>query len=403
MKSFIDYYEVLGVSPSATPEEIKKAYQKIAKTTHPDMTKGLSEEERQKREQKFIAATAAKEVLENPQTRAEYDKKYQRRTQPQNTTNKDYTKKATQNQQRHQAQGTKPSRGPRTARSTQSTQQEPRRTDRSTEKGYEKRSSKNRQYYQEEYEEEETSILIDMLRKFQETYYDIKRHEKPFSKRMKNYQKHIQTLETPTILTKGFVIFANEAFYSTRKLKLRRNDTAVRYMIRNRGKALVAATLAISLLTGMMSSAEDKNELTNTQQPEITQMVEEEIEPMITIIRNYNVGNGDTLSQLAYHANCTQKEIKDINDLSSTTIYYQDTIKIPYHIPEDEIGRYTTVELYQGENLYEFADKYETTPESLKKLNEESIIAVKDTYTVTQDTIVVPTFAPYNYEAHRTK
>ena len=46
MSKFIDYYAALGLSPDASEREIKKAYQKIAKTCHPDMTKGLPEEER---------------------------------------------------------------------------------------------------------------------------------------------------------------------------------------------------------------------------------------------------------------------------------------------------------------------------------------------------------------------
>ena len=39
MSKFIDYYAALGLSPDASEREIKKAYQKIAKTCHPDMTK----------------------------------------------------------------------------------------------------------------------------------------------------------------------------------------------------------------------------------------------------------------------------------------------------------------------------------------------------------------------------
>ena len=50
MSKFIDYYAALGISPDATEEEIRKAYQKIAKTCHPDMTKGLPEEVRKQKE-----------------------------------------------------------------------------------------------------------------------------------------------------------------------------------------------------------------------------------------------------------------------------------------------------------------------------------------------------------------
>lgn len=64
-----DYYEVLGVSRSATPEEIKKAYRKIAIKYHPDKNPDNKEAE-----EKFKEAAEAYEVLSNAEKRAQYDR-----------------------------------------------------------------------------------------------------------------------------------------------------------------------------------------------------------------------------------------------------------------------------------------------------------------------------------------
>ena len=63
-----DYYEVLGVQKSATEDEIKKAYRKIAIKYHPDRNPGDKEAE-----EKFKEAAEAYNVLHDPKTRQQYD------------------------------------------------------------------------------------------------------------------------------------------------------------------------------------------------------------------------------------------------------------------------------------------------------------------------------------------
>jgi molecular chaperone DnaJ len=64
-----DYYDVLGVSKGASPEEIKKAYRKLAMKYHPDLNKESPKEA----EEKFKEVSEAYEVLADPEKKARYD------------------------------------------------------------------------------------------------------------------------------------------------------------------------------------------------------------------------------------------------------------------------------------------------------------------------------------------
>ena len=88
--AFIDYYTILALPKTATQEEIKKAYRKLARKYHPDLNPNNEEAA-----QKFKELNEANEVLSDTEKRKKYDK------YGENWQHGEEYEKARQNQQQH--------------------------------------------------------------------------------------------------------------------------------------------------------------------------------------------------------------------------------------------------------------------------------------------------------------
>ena len=69
-KEFVDYYELLQLSPNADTDTIERMFRHLAKKTHPDSTEFADTD-------RFQQIVEAHQTLSDPETRAGYDVKYQ--------------------------------------------------------------------------------------------------------------------------------------------------------------------------------------------------------------------------------------------------------------------------------------------------------------------------------------
>lgn len=83
-----NYYKILNVNPKAEPQEIKKAYRRLAKEVHPDVSA-----DKEQAEENFKEITEAYSVLSDPEKREQYDYFLKYNTKPPNSFYKVYREK----------------------------------------------------------------------------------------------------------------------------------------------------------------------------------------------------------------------------------------------------------------------------------------------------------------------
>ena len=68
----VDYYEILKITPDASQEEIRKAFRKSAKASHPDLFPNDTPIEKEKRQIRFVQLTQAYEILSDHKLRRKF-------------------------------------------------------------------------------------------------------------------------------------------------------------------------------------------------------------------------------------------------------------------------------------------------------------------------------------------
>lgn len=148
------------------------------------------------------------------------------------------------------------------------------------------------------------------------------------------------------------------------------SDTSKDYYFihRNTGK-----TQPIIVEYGFLDSTGDDVDLLKNHYEELTEAVVKGIAEYVgakyvPISGNYyTVQRGDSLWSIAKKFGVTVNELKDANNLSSNTLSIGQLLKIPTQ--EQEITTSDTYIVKSGDSLYSIAQKYNTTVDELKKLN----------------------------------
>lgn len=400
---FINYYDVFGISETATVEEIKKAYIKLVRKYHPDANYGISEEERKRKEEMLKVINDYNDILMNDELRKEYDQQLMayKLEEDRKRVEKEVEEKRRREQERRYRE----------------------ERDRQQKSEYEKIRRENYTRYQRENKRYNSSIKIkkfsldnlkNNIRKIRKEYKEVKKEEQryPFWKRHadieKNLSKRFYKDSDKKIerIGKGLGIFSlhvfGETFIQLEKLGDVKDCTFTKYVLKNRYN-IAAGALILTMAFNSIGGVNNDNENVPPTPVASTELSADDAynsnySSYYTLNRYHIVQAGDTLSNLAYDANTKQSNIRRVNPPEYEHILQiGEELIIPYVVQDEDLKYYTFTEVYpENTSLEEFAEMYDTDVKTLVILNEEAIREDNGMYYVDSIMLVVPKFITYN-------
>lgn len=400
MAKFVNYYDILGVSRTASAEEIKKAFRKLAKECHPDLFQDRSQEEIEQITKKFQKISNAYDIIGDEIKRQEYDREfaeYERRQAERRAQREEARRQASQQSSQYSHQQDT-SRQSRTSGSSTRRTEERKKQAVNEPSGFKKAFGDVKQAWSEVRQEEKKKPFF-------------KRHKTLSGRIYKNYYKENgSTLdEVVFALKSGSLHVLYETLYQLEKLTHITEDSVPKYVMRNRVLAYVLALTII--LTGALSAGKNDGytiptggETYQTSQgtptpdningsdyrEEQEKQEEAKLNQTYVAMRTYTIKPGDTLTELAAEANTTIEAIMAANFLESPDkIKYDQTLYIPYVITGEDFKYATAVVYYApGTNINDFAERYDTDASTIIALNKE---AYEDGQMISEQ-VVIPTF-----------
>ena len=412
-------YNILEVEETASADEIKKAFRRMAKEHHPDanVDKHWSDEEKTKHEAILSKVSDAYDILKDEETRKKYDEKLKEKRLRHEQIKKEKERRRKEEAARKEAEARKREEARREAEARKAEEErrtaearraeeerraeEARREAEAREESQRRKTSTYRDDYERDYRDNEDIYNDNNTRKnsHQKKSSTFKgRWDKRNREFAKEYRKTHDIPQTaPGIIgivtVAGLLNITSEMIYQMHRFK---KTQAGRFVTKHKSAAVGIAVVIALTTTGFNSFSKDK--ATGSAEPittiETTTSQQEEIQSRITLTRIYTIKAGDTLSVIAENARTSMERIQEINNISSPEIIRLGAvIEIPYNIYQEDEEYYTDTVEVEDMSLESIATKYETTIETLKKLNEESINYLSDnSYVILSDTLVVPKF-----------